>query len=102
MSDPRPTIFVTRRLPPAVTERLVAGYDARLNEDDRALGEDEIQSGLAGADGVITACDIEWDAARIRSLPENVKIVTTFPVGFEHLDLHAFFAGRDLPHGLVR
>jgi len=102
MSDPRPTIFVTRRLPPAVTERLVAGYDARLNDDDRALGEDEIQAGLAGADGVITACDIECDAARIRSLPENVKIVTTFPVGFEHLDLHAFFAGRGLPHGLVR
>ncbi len=89
MNDTRPTIFVTRRLPPAVTERLVAGYDARLNEDDHPLGEDEIQAGLAGADGVITASDIRWDAARIRSLPENVKILTTFSVGYDHIDLDA-------------
>ncbi len=89
MSDPRPTIFVTRRLPRAVTERLVADYDARLNEDDLALGEDDIQAGLAGADGVITTPDMRWDAARIRSLPENVKILTTFSVGVDHIDLAA-------------
>jgi lactate dehydrogenase-like 2-hydroxyacid dehydrogenase len=89
MNEQRPTIFVARRLPPAVTERLVAGYDARLNEDDHALGEDEIQAGLAGADGVITASDIRWDAARLRSLPEKVKILTTFSVGVDHIDLEA-------------
>jgi len=89
MNGTRPTIFVTRRLPPAVTERLVAGYDARLNEDDHPLGEDEIQAGLTGADGVITASGIKWDAARIRALPENVKILTTFSVGYEHIDLEA-------------
>ncbi|NBB68836.1 MAG: hypothetical protein GVY33_00710 [Alphaproteobacteria bacterium] len=83
MSDPRLTLFVTRRLPPAVTERLVTGYDARVNEDDHALGEDEIRAGRAGADGVIAACDIRWDAARLPYVPENVEIATTFSVGFE-------------------
>jgi lactate dehydrogenase-like 2-hydroxyacid dehydrogenase len=89
MNDPRPTIFVTRRLPPAVTERLIAGYDARLNDDDHPLGEDEIQAGIVDADGLIVASDIRWDAARIRSLPEHVKILTTFSVGYDHIDLDA-------------
>lgn len=89
MNGTGPTIFVTRRLPPAVSERLTAHYDARLNEDDHRLAEDEIQAGLSGADGVITASDTRWDAARIAALPENVRILTTFSVGYEHIDLEA-------------
>jgi hypothetical protein len=76
MKQSRPTVVVTRRLPPAVTERPAAGYDARPNADDHGLGDDGIPAGLAGADGVITEPDIEKDAAHRRSLPENVKIVT--------------------------
>ncbi|TVQ37427.1 MAG: D-glycerate dehydrogenase [Geminicoccaceae bacterium] len=89
MADQRPTIFVTRRLPPAVTERLVETYDARLNEDDHPLSDAELKAGLADADGVITASSTSWDEARFASLPERVKIVTTFSVGFEHIDLDA-------------
>lgn len=89
MADGRPTILVTRRLPPAVTERLVASYDARLNEDDHALSEAELEAGLREADGVITASSTIWDAKRFASLPDRVKIVTTFSVGFEHIDLEA-------------
>ncbi len=89
MSIERPTIFVTRRLPPAVTARLVATYDARLNEDDHPLGEDEIQAGVVAADGLIVTPGIRWDAVRLRSLPEKVKILTTFSVGHDHIDLDA-------------
>jgi lactate dehydrogenase-like 2-hydroxyacid dehydrogenase len=89
MADPRPTIFATRRLPPAVTERLVQSYDARLNEDDHPLSEAELTAGLDGAAGVITASSTTWDAARIGSLPDCVEILTTFSVGFEHIDLDA-------------
>ena len=89
MADRRPTILATRRLPPAVTERLVRSYDARLNEDDHALSEAELAAGLVGAEGVITASSTTWDAKRIQSLPDSVKILTTFSVGFEHIDLDA-------------
>jgi lactate dehydrogenase-like 2-hydroxyacid dehydrogenase len=89
MSVGRPKIFVTRRLPARVTERLAATYDARLNEDDRPLGEDEIEAGVAAADGLIVASGITWDAARIRSLPERVKILATFSVGYDHIDIEA-------------
>ena len=89
MADRRPTILVTRRMPPAVTERLVRTYGARLNEDDHPLSEDELQAGLAEADGVLTASSTIWDARRIASLPERVRILATFSVGYEHIDLDA-------------
>ncbi|MEO1089703.1 MAG: D-glycerate dehydrogenase [Pseudomonadota bacterium] len=89
MAGTRPTIFVTRRLPPAVTERLIADYDARLNDDDRPLNDDEVAAGLADADGIITASPMKWDAARIAALPKRVTILTTFSVGYEHIDLEA-------------
>lgn len=89
MAERRPTILVTRRLPPAVTERLVASYDARLNDDDHPLTEAELARGLADADGVITASSTLWDADRIASLPERIGVLATFSVGYEHIDLEA-------------
>lgn len=88
MSD-RPVIFATNLLPPKVTERLIGNYQARLNENDRKLSEDELQAGLMGADGVITSPTVKWDATRIQLLPDSVKVLTTFSVGFEHIDVQA-------------
>lgn len=89
MTPSRPKVFVTRRLPEAVTSRLLAGYDAQLNTDDHLLSEPEIEAGLAVADAVIAASDIKWDAKRIGAIPANVKILATFSVGYDHIDLDA-------------
>jgi len=86
MKESRPTIVIGRRLSSALTARLVAGRDAPSSEDDRTLGEDETRAGSVGADRANTTCDMEWDAGCGRSLPENVKILTTFSAGFAALD----------------
>lgn len=89
MSAKRPKILVTRRLPDAVTARLVRDYDAELNADDHRLSDEELAAALPQADGLIVASDIKWDARRIAALPDNVKILATFSVGYDHIDLAA-------------
>lgn len=85
----KPIVFVTRRLPDAVTERLVRGYEARLNPEDRILTAEEIAAGSAGADALIVTPADKITAALIGSLPDTVKAIATFSVGYEHVDLNA-------------
>ncbi len=85
----QPRILVTRRLPEAVTERLLRDYDADLNADDRPLSDAELAAGIARADGLFVASNIKWDAERLSALPDNVKILVTFSVGHDHIDLDA-------------
>ncbi|MCS7266797.1 MAG: D-glycerate dehydrogenase [Geminicoccaceae bacterium] len=85
----RPTILVTRRLPEAVEARLRRDFEARLNPDDRDLGEEDILAGARGADGILTSAIDRMPASLIRRLPDSVKIIATFSVGFDHIDLEA-------------
>ncbi|MBX6320921.1 MAG: D-glycerate dehydrogenase [Rhodospirillaceae bacterium] len=85
----KPAVFVTRKLPEAVTERLTRSYEARLNPDDRPYSADEIVSGAAGAAAMIVTPSDKLRAEVIGRLPQSVRIVATFSVGFEHIDLAA-------------
>lgn len=85
----RPRILVTRRLPEAVEARLLRDFDARLNPDDRLLSEDEILALAEGCDGILTSAIDRMPGSLIRRLPERVKIIATFSVGVDHIDLAA-------------
>ena len=41
----------------------------------------------AKADGIFGAAGDNLDAGCINALPDSVKIITTFSVGFDHVDL---------------
>jgi lactate dehydrogenase-like 2-hydroxyacid dehydrogenase len=89
MSNGKPVVFVTRKLTPDVEARLRRDYDARLNPDDRVYGPDELIAGAQGADAVLTCSTEKWPAEIIRQLPESVRAIATFSVGYEHIDLDA-------------
>ncbi|MFO1038751.1 MAG: D-glycerate dehydrogenase [Geminicoccaceae bacterium] len=85
----KPKVFVTRKLPPAVEDRLTRDYDAALNDDDRAFAADELLAGSQGVDAVLTCSTEKWPADLIAKLPERIKIIASFSVGMEHIDLPA-------------
>ena len=60
-----------------------------LNEDDRAHGPDDLVRLAQGADGVLTCSTERWDAAALERLPERVRVIASYSVGYEHLDLAA-------------
>jgi lactate dehydrogenase-like 2-hydroxyacid dehydrogenase len=85
----KPTLLVTRRLPPAVEARAKRDYDARLNADDAVrTGADVLH--LADGAAAILCCPAErLDAAIIKALPDSVRVIGTFSVGFDHIDIPA-------------
>jgi lactate dehydrogenase-like 2-hydroxyacid dehydrogenase len=89
MSSARPTILVTRRLPAAVEARLDRDFEAILNEDDHSRSADEIVELASHADGILTSAIDKLPGGLIRKLPASVRIIATFSVGFDHIDIAA-------------
>jgi len=85
----KPVLFVTRRLPPAVEARAARDYDARLNpEDVPRSGADIIR--LAEGAAAILCCPAErLDSATIAALPDTVRVIATYSVGYDHIQIEA-------------
>jgi lactate dehydrogenase-like 2-hydroxyacid dehydrogenase len=84
-----PVVFVTRKLPEAVEERLRRDYTPRLNPDDRPYGAEELIEHSADASAILTCATDPWPAAVIERLPDSVRVIATFSAGHEHVDLAA-------------
>lgn len=93
MSD-RPVVVVTRRLPAAVEARLEQDYIACLNHDDKpddaaGLVARARSAGDQGADAVLACAADRLPGALIAALPATVRLIATFSVGTDHIDLEA-------------
>jgi len=89
----KPVLLLTRKLPPAVEARAARDYDARLNPDDAPWSRDPAEiarrAAECGAAGILCAAGDAFGAATFAALPDHVRIVATFSVGTDHLDLAA-------------
>lgn len=85
----KPAVFVTRRLPDAVEARLNRDYTARINKNDRSYSQSEIIEGAEGCAVLLCAPGDQIDATLIRDLSQSVRVITTFSVGFDHVDIEA-------------
>ena len=81
----KPVLLVTRRLPPAVETRAAADFDARLTPSDVPITD--IAARAEGADAILTCPGDTFDAALIATLPASVKVIATFSVGYDHIDV---------------
>lgn len=81
----KPTLLVTRRLPRSVEARAAAEFDARLTTSDVPMRDVAAQA--AGANAILMCPGDHFDAVLIASLPASVKVIATFSVGFDHIDI---------------
>ena len=82
-------VLVTRKLTPAVEARLRATYDADLNTDDVPYSADALLSRAAETHALLPTVTDKLDAALIKALPDSVRIISSFGVGIDHIDLEA-------------
>lgn len=98
-------LLVTRNLPPAVEARAARDYDALLNPDDRAMSTDELVQRAQDVDALLVCVTDKLPAAAIEKLPQRLKIIATFSVGTDHIDLGAARARGirvgSAPHGVT-
>ncbi len=82
-------VAATRRLPSACEHRLESLFRFRIGDDDRAYTPADIAAQAQGADALIVSPAETIDLETITKLPPSVRVIATFSVGFEHIDLEA-------------
>jgi glyoxylate reductase len=82
-------VLVTRRLPGPVEARLSKDFDAKLNPEDIPLGQHELRDKSQNMDGLLITPGEKFTAEFIATLPATVRIIATFSVGHDHIDLQA-------------
>lgn len=98
-------LLITRRLPSAVEERAHRDYDVVLNEDDHQMTVAEIAEKARDVDALMITITDKMTKDAIMALPEHLKILSTFSIGFDHIDLDAAKARGikvgNAPHGVT-
>jgi glyoxylate reductase len=87
--SPKPVVLLTRRLPDRVEQRAQRDYDARLNADDKVYDLDTLLAKAAGADAILPCSTEKFTAEVIDRLPASVRILATYSVGYDHIDIAA-------------
>ncbi len=84
-------IVVTRLLPGPVMERLHGACACLANPDEQTWSRDEIlrHAREHAADALLVMAMDRVDAGLIEALPGTVRVIATFSVGHEHIDLAA-------------
>ena len=85
----RTRVFVMSTLPDAVEARLKDDYDPILNTDDHLVDPLQLGTLADGCEAVIVSPADVIKAEAIAALPDSVRMVPTFSVGFNHIDLDA-------------
>jgi lactate dehydrogenase-like 2-hydroxyacid dehydrogenase len=85
----KPVLVVTSRYTKEVEDRIDRDYNARRNPDQSPFTQQKLLSTAEGADAMfITPAD--WlDSGFFQKVSPTLKIVATYSVGFEHIDLEA-------------
>jgi len=89
MTTGKPRVLATRHFPPDVEARLAANFDAVLNPEDRLYDGPALIKAAQGCDGIMCAAGDPLNAETIAGLPVSVRIIATFSVGYEHVDVAA-------------
>lgn len=89
MSQPKPTVILTRKLPDSIETRMRELFDTKLNEDDHALTTAELIDAVKTADVLVPTVTDKIDAELIEAAGDQLKLIASFGTGVDHIDLAA-------------
>jgi len=85
----KPVLVVTTHHVKEVEERIDLNYDARRNPNEAPFGRQALLAAADGADALFITPADRLDAEFFKSVSPSVKVIATFSVGLEHIDLAA-------------
>jgi glyoxylate reductase len=84
----KPRVFVSRMIPQAGLDIVLAACDAEVNTDDRHLSQAELIDKVSGKDGLLCLLTDDIDAAVLGASPQ-LKVVANVAVGYNNVDVQA-------------
>ncbi len=91
-------ILATRQFPKNVLDRLHQDYDVTINPSLNPMSPEDVIEKSKGMDGIICDPTCLFDPELVAALDDSVKIITTFSVGYDHLNVDAI-KGRGIALG---
>jgi lactate dehydrogenase-like 2-hydroxyacid dehydrogenase len=85
----KPILVVTSRFIQPVEARIEKEYEVRRKNDGIFFTRDELLAASEGADAIFITPSDRLDAEFFRRVSSSVKVISTYSVGTDHIDLHA-------------
>tara|TARA_B100000963_G_scaffold328491_1_gene317088 strand:+ start:1864 stop:2817 length:954 start_codon:yes stop_codon:yes gene_type:complete len=82
-------ILITRKLLRECEDKATKIFEAQLNNNDELYSQSKVIEMSKGCDGILTSLTDKMDADTINKLPDTIKILSNFAVGFGNIDLDA-------------
>jgi len=82
-------ILITRRLLKECEEKALKTFDTKFNANDELYSQSKLIELSKGCDAVLTSLTDKMNEETINKLPDSVKIISNFAVGFGNIDLEA-------------
>jgi lactate dehydrogenase-like 2-hydroxyacid dehydrogenase len=82
-------ILITRKLLKASEEKAAELFETKFNNNDELYSQSKLIELSQGCDAVLTSLTDKMDAETINKLPDSVKVISNFAVGFGNIDLEA-------------
>ena len=92
----KPILVVTSRYPREVEDRIDRDYNSRRNPNQFPFSRQNLLSAAEGADALFITPADRLDSGFFQNISPTVKVIATYSVGFEHIDLEAA-ARRKIP-----
>ncbi len=83
-------VYVTRLIPGRGVEMIRAGgHEVVGNQEDRALGREELLRGVRGAEGLLTQLHDKVDGELMDAAGGTLRVISQFAVGYNNIDVDA-------------
>jgi lactate dehydrogenase-like 2-hydroxyacid dehydrogenase len=92
----KPILVVTSRYTKEVEGRIDRDYNTRRNPNQFPFSQQQLLSAADGADALFITPADRLDSGFFQNVSPTVKVIATYSVGFEHIDLEAA-ARRNIP-----
>ena len=89
MSQSKPKVILTRKLPETIETRMRELFDTTLNDSDKALSCDELEMAVKTADVLVPTVTDKIDADLIAKAGSQLRLIASFGTGVDHIDLAA-------------
>ena len=82
-------ILITRKLIKESEDKASKTFDPIFNSNDELYSQSKVIEMSQGCDGILSSLTDKMDKETINKLPDTVKIISNFAVGFGNIDLDA-------------
>ena len=86
-------ILITRKLIKESEDKAVKTFDAKFNSNDELYSQQKVIEMSQGCDGILTSLTDKMDEETINKLPNSIKIISNFAVGFGNINSYQLARG---------